>query len=182
MTHPGPSHPGPSGPSQPSAPSRRCFQVSGWVGPPGECGVSCSCGLTFDGFDTIAQAAALLDGHIADGCPPAPSRGHLPIGAGPAALPRLGEVIRDAERLAAQLVAVLTRDYDPASAPADLAWPGHSDITVARLHLSFAANDVRSVLRALSRVAAEADMPPLGSAVPVVFRHPDGTPVGQSRC
>ncbi|MBM0240247.1 hypothetical protein JNW88_29755 [Micromonospora sp. ATA32] len=39
--------------------------TAGWGGVPGECGVECACGLTYDGFDTIAEAAALLDNHIA---------------------------------------------------------------------------------------------------------------------
>lgn len=44
---------------------RAHYESAGWAGPPGECGVECACGTTFDGFDTIAAAAALLDGHIA---------------------------------------------------------------------------------------------------------------------
>jgi len=40
--------------------------VSGWGGVPGQCGVSCSCEVTYDGFDTIAEASALLDMHIAE--------------------------------------------------------------------------------------------------------------------
>lgn len=31
-------------------------QVAGWVGGPGRAGVECSCGTTFDGFDTITEA------------------------------------------------------------------------------------------------------------------------------
>ena len=38
--------------------------TSAWGGVRGECGVSCECGVTFDGFDTIAEAEALLDNHI----------------------------------------------------------------------------------------------------------------------
>lgn len=41
-------------------------QVAGWGGVPGECGVECSCGVTYDNFDTIAEAGTLLDQHIAD--------------------------------------------------------------------------------------------------------------------
>jgi hypothetical protein len=44
-------------------------QVSGWVGPAGECGgagVECACGTIFDGFDTLAGAAEQLDQHIDD--------------------------------------------------------------------------------------------------------------------
>jgi hypothetical protein len=89
-------------------------------------------------------------------------------------LPRLGELIRDAERLGAQLLAVLRREYDPASAPADLAWPGSSGITVVGLHLAFAAADVQSALASVGRAAAEADMPAVGSAVPVIYPDPAG--------
>lgn len=39
--------------------------VAGWGGVPGECGVECACGVTFDGFDTLASAAEFLDHHIA---------------------------------------------------------------------------------------------------------------------
>jgi hypothetical protein len=42
------------------------YQSAGWGGEPGQCGVECACGTTFDNFDTIAEAAALLDGHIND--------------------------------------------------------------------------------------------------------------------
>lgn len=41
-------------------------QRSGWVGEAGECGAECTCGVTFDGFDTLAEAAAMLAEHIAD--------------------------------------------------------------------------------------------------------------------
>lgn len=41
-------------------------QVAGWKGDePGQCGVECSCGLTYDGLDTLAEAIALLAQHIA---------------------------------------------------------------------------------------------------------------------
>ncbi|HEY9416892.1 MAG TPA: hypothetical protein VIQ30_19215, partial [Pseudonocardia sp.] len=39
--------------------------AGGWKGGPGECGVQCACGLTFDGFDSIREAAKLLGDHIA---------------------------------------------------------------------------------------------------------------------
>lgn len=38
--------------------------VAGWGGETGRCGVECVCGVTFDGFDTIAEAVELLDHHI----------------------------------------------------------------------------------------------------------------------
>jgi hypothetical protein len=37
---------------------------AGWSGGPGECVAQCTCGLTFDGFDTLAEAQAQLDDHI----------------------------------------------------------------------------------------------------------------------
>lgn len=44
-------------------------RVAGWGGVPGECGVECACGVTFDNFDTIAEADALLQRHIAEPLP-----------------------------------------------------------------------------------------------------------------
>lgn len=41
------------------------FETSGWGGVPGQCGVECVCGVTFDGFDSVAEAAALLEDHVA---------------------------------------------------------------------------------------------------------------------
>jgi len=41
-------------------------QENGWAGPNGDCGASCTCGVMFDGFDTIGEARALLDAHIAN--------------------------------------------------------------------------------------------------------------------
>lgn len=40
--------------------------VEGSTGGPGECSAECACGVTFDGFDTHAEAIACLDQHIAD--------------------------------------------------------------------------------------------------------------------
>ncbi|MFG2071002.1 DUF6884 domain-containing protein [Micromonospora tulbaghiae] len=39
-------------------------EVAGWGGVQGECGVSCACGTTFDGFDTLADAHTMLAVHI----------------------------------------------------------------------------------------------------------------------
>jgi hypothetical protein len=44
--------------------SARHEQLAGWGGIPGECGVECACGTTFDGFITLAEAKAQLDHHI----------------------------------------------------------------------------------------------------------------------
>lgn len=42
------------------------YHTGGSAGAPGECSATCACGVTFDGFDTTAEAGALLDRHIAD--------------------------------------------------------------------------------------------------------------------
>jgi hypothetical protein len=40
---------------------------TGWKGDgPGECGVACTCGVTYDGFDSLAEAEQHLLRHIAD--------------------------------------------------------------------------------------------------------------------
>lgn len=71
--------------------------------------------------------------------------------AGP--LPRFGEVIRDAERYGAQMLAVLQRQHEPASAP-----------EVAPFCLAVAASAVQTALDVLSELAGSG-MPPVGSAV-----------------
>ncbi|ANZ35558.1 hypothetical protein BBK82_05140 [Lentzea guizhouensis] len=51
--------------------------AGGWKGEPGDCGASCSCGVTFAGFETLGEASALVDAHIereskgVNGCPAA---------------------------------------------------------------------------------------------------------------
>ncbi|WIM97803.1 hypothetical protein ACTOB_001357 [Actinoplanes oblitus] len=42
------------------------YHLSGQTGGPGECAAECACGLTFSGFDTLAEAVAQVDRHIAD--------------------------------------------------------------------------------------------------------------------
>jgi hypothetical protein len=44
--------------------------VGGSAGGPGENGAACACGVSFDGFDTHADAIAVLNGHIAATKPP----------------------------------------------------------------------------------------------------------------
>jgi hypothetical protein len=40
--------------------------AGGWKGTdPGSCGAECSCGDTYDGFDSLAEASELIDRHIA---------------------------------------------------------------------------------------------------------------------
>lgn len=48
--------------------------VGGATGGPGECEAWCACGVTFAGFDTHAEAAAMLDEHIARPAPDVPAQ------------------------------------------------------------------------------------------------------------
>lgn len=103
--------------------------------------------------------------------PPPPTKGHLPIGAPVYPLPLLGQVVRDAEHLGAQMLAVLRRDFDPASAPpedGDPVLPGHVFI-----RLLSAVADVRSALDMLGQVA-DVVLPAAGSAVAVGVHKPAG--------
>lgn len=85
--------------------------------------------------------------------------------AGP--LPRFGEVIRDAERLAVQLLGVLRRPTDPASAPTVQVWPSLSeDILVHDVLIAEAIVNVEYALRRIGKAAA-LPSPPVGSAVKV---------------
>jgi hypothetical protein len=94
--NPSAGHPGTSG-----NPARRAtghYQTAGWSGPPGECGGECVCGTTYDGFDTMAEASALLDAHIAAAprpCTRQPLRGsfnrYVAIRTAPGQRPRLME-------------------------------------------------------------------------------------------
>lgn len=95
--------------------------------------------------------------------------------------PKLGQVVRDAERIAVQLLAVLRRDYDPTSAPSedhDPTGAGHVQIL-----LKCATADVHSALKLITEIA-DLDLPPVGSAVPFPARQdqsiaparPDGPP------
>lgn len=86
----------------------------------------------------------------------------LVVGAGAGDLPRLGEVVRDAERLAVQLINVLGRNYDPASGPGyDPYDPFPSE---ADIRLGQAVALIRSALYELHRLT-ESGLPPVGSAV-----------------
>jgi hypothetical protein len=80
-------------------------------------------------------------------------------------LPTLGMVIRDAERLCAQLINLLGRDYDPASALNVEAYPGER---LADVRLAMLRSDVIQVARGLADLASLRH-PPAGSAVPVQF-------------
>lgn len=48
-----------------TAPVAQHVEAGGWKGAgPGGCGVECSCGVTFDGFDSLDEAAEQLALHI----------------------------------------------------------------------------------------------------------------------
>jgi hypothetical protein len=85
-------------------------------------------------------------------------------------LPRLGEIIRDSEHHCQQLLNILGRDYDPASASTVEAWPG---MLLADLELANLKSDVRQVLRGLADLAGLRH-PPAGSAVRVDFEDRPG--------
>jgi hypothetical protein len=108
-----------------------------------------------------------------DGSKPAPPRPAVPSSPPPrpatprpptrSALPRLGEVIRDAERYLAQALTTLGREYDPSSAPDEDDGPSvrPGDVMV---RLRAARADVHSALDMLGQVVAFG-LPPVGSAV-----------------
>lgn len=79
-------------------------------------------------------------------------------------LPRLGEVIRDTERLLAQALHVLSRDIDPAALPG-------GDPDRSRWYLQDVALNIAAAQRGLGRLAA-AHLPPVGSAVKLPARSP----------
>jgi hypothetical protein len=52
---------------EPVAAPAEHHQSGGWKSTaPGTCGAECACGVTFDGFDTLAEAVELVERHIAD--------------------------------------------------------------------------------------------------------------------
>lgn len=77
-------------------------------------------------------------------------------------LPRLGEVIRDTERLLAQALHVLGREIDPASLPG-------GDPDRSRWYLQNVALNIAAAQRGLGQLAA-AHLPPVGSAVKLPAR------------
>lgn len=103
--------------------------------------------------------------------------GHLPIGAG-YPLPRLGEVVRDAEHLGEQLLAVLSRQWDPTSGPQqqDVGDPSTVDES-----LGAAAALIHVALLHIGDVAEVAGLPPAGSAVAVHFPTPGAAVAGDGR-
>jgi hypothetical protein len=90
--------------------------------------------------------------------------GHLPIGAG-YPLPRLGEVVRDVERLLAQALQILERQWDPTSGPQQQdVW----DPSTVDESLGAARTEVRVALLHVGDVG-DLVLPPVGSAVAVRF-------------
>jgi len=86
------------------------------------------------------------------------------------AQPRLGEVIREAERLGVQLLAVLGRDVDPTSEPTALVWPELGvQIPEHRVLLTSARLFVQNALLQLAKIA-DLPLPPVGSAVQLPAR------------
>jgi hypothetical protein len=52
---------------RPAEPAAEHHHSGGWKGEgPGTCGAECVCGVTFDGFDTLAEAVELVERHVAD--------------------------------------------------------------------------------------------------------------------
>jgi hypothetical protein len=95
-------------------------------------------------------------------------------------LPTLGMVIRDAERLGQQMINVLGRQFDPASAPGFTDDPWGPDAIEVDVHLGNAVADIRSALAELAKLAA-LPHPPAGSAVPVYFPGHPARPVRTRR-
>lgn len=108
---------------------------------------------------------------------PSPS-GPQPSGPGRPAMPTIGMVIRDGERLGAQLLAILNRAVDPASLP-PLGLNFHNLATLREV----AGFQAEQLLRTLAAMA-EVPTPPVGSAVtftgPVMSRDEAGRFVAEA--
>lgn len=101
-----------------------------WGGIPGECGAECGCGVTYDGFDTMAHTGELLDRHVARCTRPNhgaravdiaacfPGAGILTDERGPEAARRAG----DCGRFAAPMTALARRDAYIRQTPAALTY------------------------------------------------------------
>lgn len=88
-------------------------------------------------------------------------------------LPTLGQIVRDAEHYGAQMIAVLGRQWDPASGPSQEVSPWGP--VLADMRLAAAVVDVRTALRVLHELTH--DLPPAGSAVKFpVARSTEGWP------
>lgn len=96
--------------------------------------------------------------------PPPPPRPPRPNPPSREQLPTLGMVVRDAERLLQQVLAVLARDVDPASVPSDSGEFDGPGYVLSRILCARA--DVRSALKMLGDIT-DARLPAVGSAVPV---------------
>lgn len=90
-------------------------------------------------------------------------------------LPTIGMVIRDSERLGAQLLALLSRAVDPASLP-----PAGLDFSRLEILREVAGWHAGQVLNHLAEMAA-VPMPPVGSAVKLPARQdPEALPRASS--
>lgn len=75
------------------------------------------------------------------------------VTAGVGQLPRLDEVIADAQRALTQALAILDREFDPASAPTVPVWPEISDqIFVHNVHLQGARLFTENALLNLAKI------------------------------
>lgn len=108
--------------------------------------------------------------------PSHPRPTHPPKGSGDASiLPTIGMVIRDSERLGAQLLAILNRAVDPASLP-----PAGLDFSRLEILREVAGWHAHQVLNHLAEMAAVPG-PPVGSAVKLPARQdPEALPRASS--
>lgn len=93
-------------------------------------------------------------------------------------LPTVGMLVRDGERLGAQLLAMLNRDLDPASLP-----PEGLDFFALESLREVAGYHAEQVLMYLARIAA-LPLPPVGSAIKLPARReaaPSAAPVAEGR-
>lgn len=97
-----------------------------WKGDdPGSCGAECECGVSFDGFDTLAEATGLINDHIATETGARPAADVVPTVPTPAE----GSAVMAAEQAARQ--ALHDRgDHDSC----DPAGCGEAERLVAQLH------------------------------------------------
>jgi hypothetical protein len=114
---------------RPAEPKPKHFESGGWKGEdPGTCGIECGCGVTYDGFDTLAEAKKQLQWHIEDPSGLSRSRADEDTDPQPAAgrvEPHAGAVVGDG-----QLVEIAERTLCGAFTPTgDCTMPpGHKDL------------------------------------------------------
>lgn len=96
---------------------------------------------------------------------PRPSTPRPPTQPSTPSKPRLGEVVRDAERTLQQAINILGRQWDPASGPQPEPWGPE----IVDIRFGSAVADIRSALREIAAVTT-LGLPPVGSAVPFPAR------------